>query len=348
MVESSKLLRSQERRELERRAIHEAAIREAQLGQTCQGDERHRHEGRGHRAADLFPSLLHAVDFFAHRLRIEGIHQAGDRQFNESEDLSVGDHDHAAAAFDQRIRGESHVFVVRSDDEQVVRVVRNRRRHSPALDAESFDETVSERARFMMTLEHERLQNILSQVRLELAVDHGQIDMGFLRAHFAWQHLDRADVRSRVRSSFGVFDRERRRRDLEAEVHGVRNPLGEGKRRQLECGRAVFRDDLAVDEHARDIQIVEIVEEHDVGAFSRCNRPEVLVHLETLRAVDGDHLDGGDDVDAAFHGGAHDMIEVPAADERVGMGVVAHEHGEARVDIVSGDGFGEHGQILPR
>ena len=105
----------------------------------------------------------------------------------------------------------------------------------------------------------------------------------------------------------------------------MRNPVGELERRQVEQGAAVFRHHVAVDQHAGDPQVLQIVQEHDVGALAGRDGAQVVVHLEALRAVDGDHLDGGHRIDPQPDGYPHDVVEMP----------VGHH------------GLGQHRQVLP-
>ena len=82
---------------------------------------------------------------------------------------------------------------------------------------------------------------------------------------------------------------------------------------------------------------LEIFDKHDVGALAGRNAAQIVVHREAGRAIDGAHLDSGDGVDALLHRTPDEVVEMPLLDERIGMVVVGHEHGEAAVDLAVGD-----------
>ena len=127
----------------------------------------------------------------------------------------------------------------------------------------------------------------------------------------------------------------------------MRNPVGELERRQVEQGAPVLGHHVAVDQHAGNLKVLQIVQKHDVGALARRDGAQVVVHLEALRAVDGDHLDGGHGIDPQPDGHPHDVVEVPVGHQRVRVRVVADQRREARVDVVRQHGFGQHRQVLP-
>ena len=167
------------------------------------------------------------------------------------------------------------------------------------------------------------------------------------RADFGGDDLDRAHAHGSVGNAFGCGHLERCGRQLATQVHRVRNPVGELERRQVEQGAAVFRHHVAVDQHAGDPQVLQIVQEHDVGALAGRDGAQVVVHLEALRAVDGDHLDGGHRIDPQPDGYPHDVVEMPVGHQRVRVRVIADQRREARVDVVRQHGLGQHRQVLP-
>ena len=139
-------------------------------GRQASGDQRHCHERRLDVAADLLPGLAEVFDERVHLLGRLRVHQAGEGQRHAAEHFAVLHDDLTAAAGDQRVGGKRHILVVRADDEQVVRVVRDRGSHRAALDVEALDEADAVPAGRVMALEDEGLQHVLRRVAFQLAV----------------------------------------------------------------------------------------------------------------------------------------------------------------------------------
>lgn len=334
-----------ERYELEGAAIDEAAVGEAQVWQAGEGDEGHGHKWRWHAAADGFPGFFEGGDVCCHFFGGFVVHEAGDRELGEAEHFSVGDCDHAAAAIDEGVGGEGHVVVVCADDEQIVGVVSNGGCHGAAFDAEAFDEADAFGAGGMVAFEDDGFEHVLLGVAFEMAARDGELD----------EALDVADAR---RNDFDGADGDAvavfRRSDLEGvggdgifQMDALARPVWVGVWSERVGHFSVDGDGFAVDDGANDVEMFEILQQDDVGAFPRSDGAEILIHAVALGGVDGGHADGGDWIDAVFDGDAQDVIHVAVADEGVWMGVVADEAGEATADAGFGEGFGDHWQILP-
>ena len=306
--------------ELEGAAVDEAAVGEAQVWQAGEGDEGHGHEWRWHAAADGFPGFFEGGDVCCHFFGGFVVHEAGDRELGEAEHFSVGDCDHAAAAIDEGVGGEGHVVVVCADDEQIVGIVGNGGCHGAAFDAEAFDEADAFCAGGMVAFEDDGFEHVLLGVAFEMAARDGELD----------EALDVADAR---RNDFDGADGDAvavfRRGNLEGvggdgifQMDALACPVWVGVWGERAGHFSVCGDGFAVDDGADDVEMFEILQQDDVGAFPRSDGAEILIHAVAVGGVDGGHADGGDRIDAVFDGDAQDVIHVAVADEGVWMGVV--------------------------
>ena len=97
----------------------------------------------------------------------------------------------------------------------------------------------------------------------------------------------------------------------------------------------------------RHAEVLEVLENNEVGALARRDGAQVARHAKAVRHVDGDHLDGRDGIDAKAHGLAQNAVEVSLGDQGLGMVVVGDEVNVARVDVVVGDNVRELLEVLP-
>lgn len=224
-------------------------------------------------------------------------------------------------------------------------VVGNGGGHGATFDAEAFDETDAFGAGGVVAFEDDGFEHVLLGVAFEMATCDGELD----------EALDVADAR---RNDFDGADGDAvavfRRGDLECvggdgvfQMDALACPVRVGVWGEFAGHFSVYGDGFAVDDGANDVEMFKILQQDDVGAFSRSDGAEILIHAVALGGVDGGHADGGDRIDAVFDGDAQDVVHVAVADEGVWMGVVADEAGEATADAGFGEGFGDHWQILP-
>lgn len=104
----------------------------------------------------------------------------------------------------------------------------------------------------VMALEHERLERVLLEVEFQSDADHRQVDVHLVRAHLPGDDLDRAHAHAlAIARALGDGHGERLRRQLAAQMHGMRHPLRELERQHLEQGASVLGHHVAFDEGAR-------------------------------------------------------------------------------------------------
>ena len=220
-----------------------------------------------------------------------------------------------------------------------------------SVDAEALGEARGEGARVMVTLEDEGLQDVLVGQALQAAVDDGHAVVLLDRHGEAGQRLHDAhlgvSVGQLVPRRVEGGNPEGVGADRGRHVHRVEHEVRPGIRRGREERAAVLCHDLSVDDDALDAEVAKVVDEDQVSTLARRDGAHVARHLEALRHVDGDHLDGGDRVDAVLDGLAQDAVEVPLGDERLGVVVVGDEADETRVDGVADDGLRELAKVVP-
>ena len=77
------------------------------------------------------------------------------------------------------------------------------------------------------------------------------------------------------------------------------------------------------------------------------DRAHLVIQLETLGAVDGDHLDGGDGVDALLQSPAENVVYVALGHQGVGVVVVGNQHRKPGVDVLLGDALSHFMEVPP-
>jgi len=174
-------------------------------------------------------------------------------------------------------------------------------------DAEALNETQGLMPGSVVPLKHRHLQHVLLHVGLHPAVSGGQGDEALPVSRAAADHLDGPDLHRPVP---GGGHSEGGRGDGGLHMHGAQGLFRVGIGRQPGQQPAVFGHDPAVDDCPQDPEVLQILEEHQIGALARGDGAQILVHLEALGAVERDHLDGGHRRDALFHRPAQQPVHM--------------------------------------
>ena len=175
-----------------------------------------------------------------------------------------------------------------------------------AVDAEALGEAAGKGARVVVSLEDKGLEDVILGRALQAAVDHGHLEVLLLRdggscarGHHAHQRAVTSDGRA-----VGVHGGNTERLGLEVcrNVHGVEHEVGPGVGLWREERRAVLCDKLPVDEGVRHAEVLEVLEDHEVGALARRHGAQVARHAKAVGHVDRDHLDCRDGIYPIAHG----------------------------------------------
>ena len=142
--------------------IDDAAGGDAEFGDNGQGHEAERHErvdasADAERESCILGCLKLVVDLSQ---RTVG-HDACDLQHNVTFHCPIFDHDDAAVMFDDVIRGERHVGGVRTDDDDVVRVMRNTGCNCTGFQTVALNVTEADVVRALVALDNGDFQNVL-------------------------------------------------------------------------------------------------------------------------------------------------------------------------------------------
>ena len=199
----------------------------------------------------------------------------------------------------------------------------------------------------MVALKDDHFHDVLRGVRLDKAVLHRQVEQPLVVADAVWNDLDHARPDG-FSSSGGRRDAEALGRDRVADVHGMADALREVGGLDLHAHLAVFRHDVAVDDRSGDADVIQIVKKDDVRALAGRDAAHFVIHAEAGRNIDRHILDGLDGIQPFSDGTADDMIQMALVDERIGVGIVGDQAGEAVVDLVVQHGLDDDRHIVPR
>ena len=318
--------------------VEHAARREAQRRDDGQRHERKRHKRVDPaRDAEIEGLFLGVFERFVDLDERRFAHDARDLELELAEYLAAVHHNDAAAKLDDAVDCRGHVLLVRADDDDVVAVVRDGRRHRAGLEAVALDVADADVVRVLVTLNDGNLENVILDADLFGIACVGRDD---LAGHHA-EHGARA-----------VFDKVAggKVRDVERLVRAldeVRIDLGRFKR----CDALSVEHQLALLVDLEDVEVIEIVDHDKVREEARRDRAAV-VEQEIARGMVAGAFDGNDRVDARLDGTAHDVVDVSLFEQIVRVLVVRAEHAvgvvlrreqrEQRVEVARGRALADH------
>ena len=245
-------------------------------------------------------------------------HQTGNRKRQRCKYLSILHEDKAALLINQSVDCRAHFRVGNAYTDDVVGIVRNRQRDSPALNAVAFQKPQSDPAGIMVPLEHSDLCDVLSGFEDEVAVCvqlHMQISL--LCADSARDDLDRLHkvaLQMQPQVVLGKCLHVHRSSD------GVDWCLLIGQQVP-----AVLGDLLALNEDGLHTEILQIVKQHNVCPPARCQCAAVL-ELIALRRVECRHADGHDRIDAGLHELPQMAVDMTLSEDGFRLPVIGAEN----------------------
>ena len=162
--------------------VDDAARRDAE-----RRDDRQRHEAECHERVDarldaeLKCGGLRALELFVHLGQRAVGHDARDLEHDVPANFAVFDHHDAAVLLHDLIRSEGHIVLIRADDDDVVRIMRDGGRHRACLQAVALNVAESNVVCVLVALDDRDLQDVLLEIdpvgipivgRGDLAGDH--------------------------------------------------------------------------------------------------------------------------------------------------------------------------------
>ena len=215
--------------------------------------------------------------------------------------------------------------------------------HGAAGDAKAMDKAAATGPGAVVPLKYHGLEHVLDRIGLQIAVAGGQRGDMLPGQGLSGDDADGPDLLDGLGGG-GI-----------AEIPGLDGLQMDGGADKVRIGRlrnvdgqaAVLGHQVSVDKDLLDGEILQVGEHNQIGAFSRGDGAQVVIHLEALGAVDGDHLDGGHRVDALGHRPAEQSVHMALGPESLGMGVVGDQQGKAAVHLVFGDRFGYLMEVPP-
>ena len=214
------------------------------------------------------------------------------------------------------------------------------------VDAQAAYKSRSVRTAGVVALKHESLEDVVGWVCLQGAVAHGHFHMLLVGNGVAAAQTYGTHTGSR-RLGVTRGDAERLLANLLTHMHAPGHPIGPGKGAGIEEGHAAFCHDSSVNNRPLDTEVLQVLEKHQVSAFTRRDAAQLALHLEARGRIDGNHLYGLDGVDALLHRQAQDVVEMAMEQQGVGVAIVGDKAAEARVDIASDNGGSEVMQVVP-
>ena len=173
--------------------VEHAARGEAQRRDNGQRHERERHKRVDPaRDAELEGLLLGVFERLVDLDKRRFAHDARDLELDLAEHLAVLHHDDAAAERDDAVDCRRHVLFVRTDDDDVVAVVRDGRCHRAGLEAVALDIADADVVRVLVALDDGDFQNVVLDADLLSVAGVGRDDLaGDHAEHRARAGLDK-------------------------------------------------------------------------------------------------------------------------------------------------------------
>ena len=244
--------------------------------------------------------------------------QPGHGQGQLRADAAVLDDDHAAADLAQPRDRSGHVVVVHADDDDVVRVVRDRLRERPGLQPGAADEPDAHAAGAEMPLEHGDLRQVALGVGDDLAVDDGRLLDERLGDDLVGDDPDHAGAAALPRDAEAV-------RADRSDADGVADPV-----RHLVARRGL--DVPAGLEHELRLEPLQVGDDEHVGLVAGRERPEIAEPVPG-RAVQRGHDERILGRDAARDRLAHHAVDVALGHDVLGLAVVGAEREAVRPEL---------------
>ena len=281
----------------------------------------------------LFVDLL---ELFVDPLAGLVAHEARDGHGHGGEYLPVLHKDDAALLTLQLLDGEGHLVIIDADDNDIVRIVRDREGNGTGLDAIALQEGRGDVAGGLVALDHGNLDEVDGGVADEIA---GGVDLNIggalLRDDAAGQDADDVDVAA-LEVHFQLFNREILQDDAALDGGSV-DLRDSGEVFSVLGGQLARRPDLA------DAEVLEIVEQDDVGALAG-GEDAAVVEAEALRGVDRGHPDGGDGVEPLFDTDAEMVVQMALMEHGARLPVVGAE--DAAAGVAGGDALEHRAEIV--
>ena len=240
------------------------------------------------------------------------------------------------------VGGEGHVLLVGAHHDDIVAVVTDAGGYRALLQAAALDIAQTDVMSVLVPFDDGDLQNVIVHVD---AVGVAAVGGGDLTADHADDGVGPA-VDEVLRTQGGYMER----------VVGVLHQIGVDLRGGEVLQHAIAVHQLALFEHLLDVEMLKVVDDHEVAQIARSNGAPVIQQEVPRRVVAGG-LDGGDGVGAQRDGLLYDVVDVALFQQVVGVLVIGAEHaalhilvaqqGSQRLQIAGGGALADHDELAP-
>ena len=268
-------------------------------------------------------------------------HDTGQLQHQLALYLLVLRHDNTAVILHDAVDRKGHILRVRADDDDVMRVVGDRRCDRAGFQAVALNIAEADMVRILVPLDDGDLENVLLRVHLVGVAVVGGDDLAG----------DHADDRARTHVAEVVL---RQRRDVEGVVGALVEILLDLRLREVLQLAVVVVQHALLKDHFH-VEVLEIVNDGEVGQIAGRDGAAV-VEQEVARGVMAGGLDGDDRIDAVFVDGlAADVVNVALFEqvarvlvvgaEHAAVGVLRREQRRERLKIAGGGALADHDEL---